>query len=600
MVTARWWSQPVAAEGSSSSEGIRRQLGKPRLDPLTVLVRETAQNTCDAALPGGDDVRFGLQLKHLSGQALAAWRELLLPEPEGSELQIGQELDREPLLLFVTDRGTTGLGGPLRADTPPEEGVRPDFVNFVRNVGERKHVDLGGGSYGFGKGILYNVSRCHMIVVDSVCTYQGRQQRRLIGAALGDGYTNRQRRFTGRHWLGIAEDDGHTRPLLDDEAVQLAARLGLPRFADGDTGTTIAVVAPDLGQSEDDRDRDRDTDRAAEFLASTMVWNLWPRMLSNRPSRLVCSVKRDGFAVPVPDPEQLIELRPFVDAYRRLNETGSYKVPSRKVRPTEVGRLAVAEGMSPTRKNALMGAAAPFDGPAHHCARMRQADLVVDYVAGEPSSNEMVQYGAVFRASAEADAYFAESEPPTHDDWVTSGLSGTALGVVRLAQTFVNKELQERGGGPDRLTPSTEVPLGHLATQLAGLIATEGSAAQATVRTRPSTGGGARLTRPRFVEGPTLLSEDGAPVILAVVKFPTWQRARQVTARPRVVTDGALEEIPDAAQAVAGWRAMESGTNRAGADLILGASEERIWELRVHPIADSVVRIDLQVQEISS
>lgn len=600
MVTARWWSQPVAAEGSSSSEGIRRQLGKPRLDPLTVLVRETAQNTCDAALPEGGDVHFGLQLKHLSGQAHAAWRELLLPEPEGSELQIGRELDREPLLLLVTDRGTTGLGGPLRADTPPEEGVRPDFVNFVRNVGERKHVDLGGGSYGFGKGILYNVSRCHMIIVDSVCSYQGRRQRRLIGAALGDGYTTRQKRFTGRHWLGIAENDGHTRPLLDEEADELAARLGLPRFADGDTGTTIAVVAPDLGQSEDDRDRDRNTDRAAEFLASTMVWNLWPRMLGHRPHRLVCSVKRDGFAVPVPDPEQLIELKPFVDAYRQLDEAGGYKVPPRKVRPTEVGRFAIAEGMSPSRANELLSAAAPFQGPAHHCARMRQADLVVDYVAGEPSANEMVQYGAVFRASAEADPYFAESEPPTHDDWVTSGLSGTALGVVRLAQTFVNKELQERSGGTSRLTPSTDVPLGRLATQLAGLIATEGSAAQATVRTRPSAGGGARLTRPRFVDGPKLLSEGGTPVIWAVVKFPTWQSARRVVARPRVVTDGALEELPNAEQAVLGWRALDSGADRVGADILLTAGEERIWELRVRPVADSVVRIDLQVREVSS
>ncbi len=77
---ASWWSQPVAAEGSTASEGIRRQLGKPRLDPLTVLVREAAQNSCDAALPGRD-VEFAVKISNLSGRRLQNWRNFLLPEP---------------------------------------------------------------------------------------------------------------------------------------------------------------------------------------------------------------------------------------------------------------------------------------------------------------------------------------------------------------------------------------------------------------------------------------------------------------------------------------------------------------------------------------
>lgn len=65
-MAAKWWSQPVAAEGSSASEGIRRQLGKPKLDPLTVLVRETAQNSCDAAV-GDGNVEYAIRLWRLSG-----------------------------------------------------------------------------------------------------------------------------------------------------------------------------------------------------------------------------------------------------------------------------------------------------------------------------------------------------------------------------------------------------------------------------------------------------------------------------------------------------------------------------------------------------
>ncbi len=49
---------------------------------------------------------------------------------------------------------------------------------------------------------------------------------------------------------------------------------------------------------------------------------------------------------------------------------------------------------------------------------MRQTDLVVNYRPGEPMSNELLQYGGVFRADSDADLHFAEAEPPTHDDWV--------------------------------------------------------------------------------------------------------------------------------------------------------------------------------------
>ncbi len=117
-------------------------------------------------------------------------------------------------------------------------------------------MSLGGGSYGFGKGIFYNVSRCHVIVVDSQCMFRGKLQRRLIGAAMGDGYEDKKIRFTGRHWLGVKED-GIAQALVDDDAVRVAESLGLPRFDDGETGTTVAVVDVDLGGSAGTDDVER-------------------------------------------------------------------------------------------------------------------------------------------------------------------------------------------------------------------------------------------------------------------------------------------------------------------------------------------------------
>lgn len=601
MTQARWWSQPVAAEGSTASEGIRRQLGKPRLDPLEVLVRETAQNTCDAAV-GGQAIDYSIRLRNLSGNQLKAWQELLLPEPLGSRLGLDDAMRDAPLVMTIADRGTTGLGGPLRADEVPEPGERPDFVNFIRNVGERKNLDLGGGSYGFGKGILYNVSRCHVIVVDSVCRFRGQLQRRLIAAALGDGYTQDERRFTGRHWLGFQEADGHTRPLLDDEAAEMSRRLGLPTFEPGVTGTTIAVVDADLGTRRESDER-RDAAEAAEFLASTMLWNLWPRMMNDRTERLSCSVRSDGFAVQVPDPEETIELAPFVQAYRKLGLPGEHQIPVRRSAPREIGRFAVVNGMAPLRQNTLVAAAAPFDGSAHHCARMRQADLVVDYLEGEAAADEMVQYGAVFRASEEADAFFAEAEPPTHDNWVTNGLSGTALGVVRLANAFVRDELRSRVLSSRPTRPVGDVPLAGLAGRLSGLLAADGGAAEpvepsgATGHSRP------RPRGPRFLEEPELVVRNGRVLVRGLVEFPEWVERRTVLARVSVVLGaGSGPEPVDTGlplPVVGSWTAVETGVRVDGDTLHVGEGIPRLWELLVEPPVDTVVRVDLDVVESS-
>lgn len=601
MTGASWWSQPFAAEGSTASEGIRRQLGKPLLDPLTVLVRETAQNSCDAGLPG-KEIDYAVRLRNLSGNQLTAWRKFLLPEPSGSLLGLAAAMDRNPLIMTIADRGTTGLGGPLRADEPPIEGERPDFVNFIRNVGERKNVDLGGGSYGFGKGILYNVSRCHTIVADSVCEFRGVRQRRLIAAALGDGYTHEGRRYTGRHWLGVREADGHTGPLLDHEAEQMAERLGLPRFEPGATGTTVAVVDAELGNKGGDVPRSGND--AAEFIASTMLWNLWPRMLNDRPSRLVCSVKHDGFVVAVPAPESTIELAPFVDAYRKLSRPGEYSVPLRKTAPTEIGRFAVAGGMAPMRTDNVVAAAAPFTGGAHHCARMRQADLVVDYIDGEANTDEMLQYGAVFRASPEADKYFAEAEPPTHDSWVTNGLTKTALGVVRLAKGFVDQQLRDRAARGRPAVPAAEISLAALAGKLSGLLATDGGAAGASTGStrRGQAGRAGRGGKPRFVDGPKLVAADGRALIRGTVVFPDWGKAHTVVARPQVVVDGGVED-PDEQlpmPEVVGWACDETGERWVGDTIDVDRRAARTWVLTVAPPPDTVVRIELDVQEMDS
>lgn len=54
-----------------------------------------------------------------------------------------------PRLLVISDRGTSGLDGPVRADLPVGKGEKRNFVDFLRNVGQPPSAEGGGGTFGY-------------------------------------------------------------------------------------------------------------------------------------------------------------------------------------------------------------------------------------------------------------------------------------------------------------------------------------------------------------------------------------------------------------------------------------------------------------------
>ncbi len=78
LMEVSWYSQPYPPEGASAAEGIRNQLGRPELDLLTILVRESAQNSWDARLPDSSTpVDYGIDMWTVTPAHAGAWRTLL-------------------------------------------------------------------------------------------------------------------------------------------------------------------------------------------------------------------------------------------------------------------------------------------------------------------------------------------------------------------------------------------------------------------------------------------------------------------------------------------------------------------------------------------
>lgn len=478
-------SERYAPTGNLASEGVRNQLGRPALGPLTVLLRESVQNSWDARIRDGRVVEFGIDAVTLDPDRLQSLREVVFARVP-QKLSLGAWLSdaTSPRFAFVLwDRGTVGLGGPTRADEAGREGEEAhDFVDFLRNVGSPPDKPQGGGTFGYGKAALYRVSETQTILVHTRCHERGREESRFIAAALGDRFDQsegtRTARYTGRHWWGRVRD-GVAEPLRDEAADGAAALLGMPVRPPGDTGTSIMVLGPRLG--------DRTKQQAMNVLVLTALWHLWPKLVPGpsgaSPMRIV--LRLDGVPVPIPDPRTHPPLDLFTGALEHIRRAQRGE-PRRSIlgqvvdvrceKPQRhLGLLALRRGEHRNARVVSVGEPIqlPVEGGCHHIALLRAPELVVRYVAGPPLGGEGLAYAGVFLADAAMDPVFAASEPPTHDDWAPDDLAESRdrtfvrVALRRIqegARSFVAPAPVSRGGG-------SAAPLGRFSGFLGGLLA---------------------------------------------------------------------------------------------------------------------------------
>lgn len=472
MTKPQWWSQPMRPEGDNTGSGIKNQLGRPtRLGEFAVLVREAVQNSWDAREQDAD-VSFRVDIGRLNERA-QDWSSLLsdpaLPAEQASVLN---NLNEETPIITISDRGTSGLGGPLRSDRVNDSDETANFVQFLRNVGEPRDSELGGGTYGYGKGIFYRVSSASAIIVDSKNSGDPRTQRRLMGAALSEAFdASDGRRFTGRHWWGNIIDDVPD-PLLNEDADEVAQKLGLPGFDAHETGTDIVIVAPDLSLE----DESETLDSLAERLRGHLYWQLWPKLTtSQRPRGIEFSVCVNGVDLEMPPVTTIPVIQNFASALDEIARHRATNYELKKYQPNILGELAVDYVVAnvSTHSNAAVRSileASPLEQPYRHIARMRQAELVVDYQPMISMPTSEVGYVGVFRSSAFADDAFAAAEPPTHDVWATAGLTGANLGIVRGAKSFIEQEskalVAAKSGARTRLVQG----IGKLSNELGGFL----------------------------------------------------------------------------------------------------------------------------------
>jgi hypothetical protein len=470
-VTGAWYAQPFRADGGITAEGLRNQLGRPSLSLLTVLVRESAQNSWDART--GSVVTFEIDIRSVESGRMRDWRALLgafNPMVSDSDFALRRVL-RQPSFrcLTISDRGTAGLGGPTRSDHVAELGRR-NWLSFVLNSGEARDVDGGGGTYGYGKGAFFLVSRVGTILIYTRFESDGQIKTRLIGSALGRSYAHEDRPFTGRHWWGRPAQD-HCEPLEDAEADLVAGRLGLPLFASHETGTTVVIIEPDFADPTmpDDTSGQLDARAAGTFLAEAMAWNLWPITMAGRSPGMVTRTTVDGVSVPVPDAESDAVIASFTAAYQRMRNGEGEDVECGRPR-RRLGRLAYEKTFGAVTESQAARDLG-IEGAPHHICLMRSPDLVVRYLEGPSGPHAAIGYAGVMRVEDALDPIFAKAEPPTHDVWMDTQLQGVEATYVRVTHRRLRERARQISGLTRADAAVTDAPVGLLSHRLGHLLA---------------------------------------------------------------------------------------------------------------------------------
>ncbi|MFB7616003.1 hypothetical protein [Kitasatospora sp. NPDC056181] len=620
--TPRWLSEQHGPGGGSGGASLLRRLDSTGLDGLTLLVRESVQNSWDAR-SGDGPVDYRVELRTLRPSQAPVWRRLLEQDaPTPAHLPLRASLQRgAPRLLTVTDLGTKGLGGPTRADVVSNESS--DFVAFVRNIGDSQDAESRGGTYGAGKVVFHLASAAHTVLVHTRCRVGGRLETRLIGWAIHEKYATRTvdgpKSFTGRHYWGEVRDgDGrgglkYVEPLVGAEADAMAGQLGLHPFPEGATGTTVAVIDPVLG--------DRTSEAAMRWIADAMVWNLWPKMLPGPDGRppLRLAVFHEGESVPVADPTTVPHLAPFVHAYRAMDKSVEHRGLKRTL-----GTFGLKPLINPKGDPSEVARQAGVLGRVHHTCLMRPVDLVVKYLEGPAPAEEAMGYAAVFRADPGMDRVFAASEPATHDDWLVEKLGGDDHRLANQALREVKREMREAATPRVRADEVGDgVSLAHMSQLMSGLMAgatgqggaavftapsrpgrtglgagaggTRGGAGQGT---EPATGRGRRASRLRYLGDARLDTFAGAPALIQRFQLldPGAQDVRATLAV--ALGGGGREDTPPEGAAmpeIAGWLTDE-GPLVTSQVLSVGGTDDRIWSLVVTPAPDTVTEMTVSAE----
>lgn len=607
-------SEPYSDFGNLSGRGARRLLGAPAADPLLTAVRESVQNSWDARIQG-ELLTYQINVRYLSQVEIGFLKDVVFRDFSGdpqSELKSVLELS-SLRVLEVSDFGTTGLCGETRASRMLE-GEKSKFVSFLRNIGApSEDISGSGGTYGYGKSSLFNLSRCQTVLIDSLAeNFDGSRERRFMASRMGEEFYSSMDRtsYTGRHWWGRRAEDGLVDPVVGVDAERVALGLGMPDRKHC-SGTTIMILSPEFGEGV------TSIDEISCHIRKTLLWYFWPKMVPLEGAiapPMFFELIVDGEPIEIPDPRKTQPFTLFTKAIMAARAGGEKSHEIVKKRPwRHLGWMGDHRGPVNSAPSWLHDESLPgplIPSPCHHVALMRSPELVVKYLIGNPLPHEDFGWAAAFISSPEkvVETAFALSEPATHDEWNPESLPDAQdRSHVKIALDRIKERMKEISPSAPKTSGTESVGLAGAADALGHMLMPFGgdrpvlSHREGGGERRNSKQRGVRVTSPEYenltmvgsrkaaIFRFSLLGNDGVSAIISAAAFVIGEGGERVDSAP----DGMSPEV---IHWTFGGQVYEGDSQIR---VTLG-EDFRYGELTVFVPEDVAVAISLAVEEVTN
>ncbi|MDB5937388.1 MAG: hypothetical protein JWQ01_4732 [Massilia sp.] len=244
-----------------SGGALLRAIQNDSMNPLDLLVRESVQNSLDAALSSAGRVYVDFSVRAHTTEAI------LYCLKGGVNIQAMKlRFPTGGRLLEIRDSYTEGLSGPLDLQDVGLGQSHGNLLKLVYEVGRSRHDETAGGSWGLGKTCYFRMG-IGLVIYYSRVLQAGALQERLVACLVENEEAVDRLQTSTRTGIAWWGKQNELQPITDPAHISSAlASLGISPFKGVETGTSIMIpflrddLIPDAG---DESDSDEDVVDAA-------------------------------------------------------------------------------------------------------------------------------------------------------------------------------------------------------------------------------------------------------------------------------------------------------------------------------------------------
>lgn len=230
------------ARMSERGSSLLRLIQNNDMPLLDLLVRESIQNSLDAALDGDGYVNVDFNVKEFRRNA---FNEVF----EGIAENLNRRYPNEQYkLIEVRDSNTTGLTGPIQASDVIDNHFG-NLLKLIYEISMPQQQEGAGGSWGLGKTVYFRIGIGLVIYYTRIKLDDGSFGSRMAACLVEDeskkdvllsfGNANLRR---GIAWWGKGKVDNTTTPITDQNEIEkLLSIFNIEPFNGSETGTSIII-----------------------------------------------------------------------------------------------------------------------------------------------------------------------------------------------------------------------------------------------------------------------------------------------------------------------------------------------------------------------